>query len=226
MTTMKKLSPKSLTFFASLVGCLAILSIAFTSYASAATERVSFLGNFSNGTTLFSDVYDFSNETVTLYGHDVYPIREAQPPRQRVCETTFIEKSKRVCERQIVDYRNRTRKTCYRESGRTVCETTIVQVPVYKRVCEIVPYVIERNRCRYVSPPPITYLCVNPNGEATNQLRLENFAYSADNGTSWNAIPYISDRLTIENATLLFKLDIPPICSPSYHMNDAIRIVH
>lgn len=180
---------------------LLIVSLFLLNSVLALDEYVTFNGNFNNGTTLYSDVYP--SGIYSVYGTDVYPVIDnTQNQRQKVCTTYFREKRNRVCHTEIINNRRKR-----------ICEIQITQIPYEK--------------CRYYRINPVTIGCLNPNGEYTNQLRLENFKVSLDFGSSWVEVPYsqYGNPSFSVNSPLMFKVDIPIVCSPTYEINKAIRIV-
>lgn len=171
---------------------LVCMSILFISIASAQTQYVSFNGDFQEGSTLFSDSYSF--DFVKLSGKDVYPIRDSSMNKRiKTCTTIYKEKTKRVCQR--IDG---------------------------KRKCSVITYEIPKTTCKYMRQNAVNVSCLNPNGEYTNQLRLENFYYSID-GVNWVQVPY--QTISLYNETnLQFKLIIPDKCSPTYSIDKAIKL--
>lgn len=174
---------------------LLCISIAIAS----TTIDVNFKGKWGEGKTLYTSWYRINN--ATIYGKDVFPVRtENMNKREKVCETIYKEKKKRVCHREEINGRNR-------------------------RVCEIITYQKPYTKCRYIWVTPITIIgCKNKNGVYTNSLLLSNFMYSTD-GIEWLDIPYGGLDITPETGKVRFRLEIPSICSPEYHYNDAITLV-
>lgn len=161
--------------------------------------KVFFNGEWVNGITLYSDTIHISNGYI--FGKDVSPDRSTIT-QERVCETTYKQKTRRVCERVVIN-------------GRT------------KRQCHTEYYQVPKTKCKTVKTP--TY-CLNPNGDYTNSLRLENFKVSFDGGSTWEDIPYKPSRsngyykLIVTNEDVKFKVEIPEMCSPEYLIDDAITI--
>lgn len=158
-----------------------------------ALDNVNFNGNWSPGDTLYSDNLFISDGY--FYGKDVYPIRNCH--KETVCKSYEYHYEK-VClkysdstGRCIKHQKNKIIDGCKRYGTISVCE---------KIGCTA---------------------CMNPNGEYTNQLRLENFQYSLD-GINWNEVPYKNDRIYLENSSIQFRLIIPSECSPEYYFNKAI----
>lgn len=180
-----------------------LVSLSLISIASAEQINITFNGDWANNVSLFSDSIYVNNGFI--FGSDVYPITVPQT-RVQSCVTTYKEKTKRVCEIVVVDGRRR-------------------------RQCHIETYQIPKTVCRWTTSPPVTYACLNPNGEYTNQLRLENFKFSIDNSTTWQPVPYEAThfnnytRMFLNNITAIFRVDIPPVCSPTYEINKSIKII-
>lgn len=163
--------------------------------------NVTFNGEWNNGTTLYSDDIYVKNHSIV--GKDVYPFRMPQN-RTKVCQTTYTTKVKKVCE--ILYFDGKRMRQCHTET-----------------------YQIPKTKCKIVTTPTV-YACLNPNGEYTNQFRLENFKVSLDGGTTWQDIPYAPNffngyyQLIVVGKFVRFKVNIPEICYPSYKINDSIVI--
>lgn len=159
-------------------------------------NNVHFNGDWEPGTTLYSNWVTVSNY---FYGKDAYPIRDStQNQRQKVCTTEYREKRSRVCHYEIINNKKKR-----------ICETEITLIPYQK--------------CKYFIINPVKIGCLNPNGVYTNQLSLYNFYYSFD-GINWNNIPYPNDKISTINSQVIFKVEIPEICSPAYTINSAVYI--
>ena len=183
------------------------LLVSIVGMVLATSEYVIFNGQWGNGTTLFSNMSYFVQ--VNFTGKDAYPIREN-------CTTETVCRSWNY-------YYN---KTCLKYSTRTTNRDGTPRCIKWKREKIITDCKRYRDitRCSRIQNSKI--ICYNPNGEKTNQLRLENFFYTINNtidgGTSWNAVLYTKINLTETNLT--FKVDIPVNCTPTYDINKAIRI--
>jgi hypothetical protein len=156
--------------------------------------NVEFNGNFSNGTTLYSDVYSFDG---FIYGKDAYKL------------ISSIEK-KLVCINSTINYMDRV---CV---NKTVLKKG---VPLIIKSCSFQTKTKNVTTCKNVTIP---IGCLDPSTNVyTNQLRLTNFAYSTDN-LSWYVVPY--NKIPINSSTVYFRVIIPSVCSPKYDMNNAIFI--
>lgn len=165
------------------------------SLITASSEYVVFDGNWENGTTLFSKIYDSGN--YTLFSKSVYPIR----PISRECTTTTICSS----------YNYHYEKECLKYSGSRCILTTTHRV-----IDSCKTY---RNITKCISPK---VGCVNPEtGVYTNQLSLYAYKYSTD-GVNWVQVPF--NILKLDDTQVQFKLDIPNECSPEYYKDKAILI--
>ena len=133
-------------------------------------------------------------ETGFFYGRDVFPVRE------RICENVTEIKQSRVCHQTSMI----TKKFS--------CETT--EVEVTREKCRNAP---AENRTPIACEDPFTHA-------VSNVLRLRNFNYSNDSGITWNPVPYIKNRIEVQNDTLFFRVNIPNLCSPAYHIEKAISI--
>ena len=199
---------------------LIIFTLSITSVVAVNVTYVNFKGNFSNGTILYSDNYFINNGTII--GYDVYPIRKN-------CIIETVNKIKRVCRIQTI-YLNRTKIKCELIENQRNCFIVPYQVPKKVRVCENIQYQIKSTKCNKINITETQIKCQNPNGENTNQLRLENFMYSVNNGTNWSNLSYEPSinnnftKLIKINQTALFKLEIPQTCFPVYNTSQAIKI--
>ncbi len=185
------------------------LMLFFTSlvYVSA-VQYVNFNGDFGNGSTLYSNTYFIQN--FSIYGKDVYPVKNCS--LQNVTST-------RKKSTFVTEYLNRTKTTCRLINHTKNCTSTDYQIPRKVRTFILVPYQRTISVC---DPIPLPIGCENPG--FTNQLSLGNFAMSFDSGATWQNIPYQPNQTLIINSTLLFKLDIPSVCSPVYDINKSIVI--
>lgn len=165
--------------------------------ASAIYEYVRFNGNFTNGTTLYSDWYNFSQ--VEMTGRDAYPIRE------NCTIETICRKYNYITNKTCLNYSNKTER-CIKWKRERV-----------KLGCREYGDII---RCE-----DYPAICYNNKTEIhTNQLALTNFYYST-NGINWTVMPYTA--LIFNNQTnLTFKVIIPNLCRPEYGINKAIRLFY
>ncbi len=182
-----------------------------------------FNGEWQKGTTLYTNWYNITNGS--FYGKNAYPIKTPDMnEREEVCNTTYQEKRKRVCETEITGYKNRTRKICWRENRERVCETTVYQVPIKKRVCYYETYFKPYTKCRYVFVGPrVNISCQNPSG-ISNALYLENFWYKINGGAWNNSMPTKYQKINVVGELVWFRVDIPVNCSPEYDINKNVFI--
>jgi len=199
--------------------------------------NVIFNGNWSNGSTLYSNYYSIINST--LYGRDVYPIKE-NCTSILVCSKYDYTYS-RICLRNYSDickkYAYHYEKQCTRNDSSGRCRS-------YKRVKINDGCIANRtdlfrtykttkvkgdciaNKTETLCRTNFTIGCLDPDtGIYTNQLSLKNFMMSSDNLT-WEDIPYGINQKWINNSNLTFKVHIPSVCSPVYDINNAIFIIH
>lgn len=193
---------------------LLLFSLLLIYPVSAVIHYVPFNGEFKNGTTLFSDSIPVTNSA--LYGYDVYPIRSFN----LICTDTVYLSPKRICEQNLTGYINITRRTCTYSNYIQDCTVRIIQNPVYKTYCHTIYIQKTRTTCRTDTTLPIG--CLNPDGVYTNQLSLSNFRFSNDSGSTWFNVPYGINQIYIKNQTLIFKVEIPALCSPTYNINKSI----
>ncbi len=217
---------------------LCVFAISISMINAASINQVSFNGNFTNGTTLYSNSYDIIN--ASLYGRDVYPIRTNctnqtynVTVKKYSYENQNITKTRNVCHSEI-EYLNKTKTTCRLINHTRNCTTTEYQVQRRHQACKKVEYqfpkriivvtnlTVEKTRVRCDSLPAG---CDNPTHGFTNQLALENFKMSFDGGSNWDDIPYGVNQTWVGNADLSFRVDIPAVCFPSYNVNGAIYFV-
>jgi hypothetical protein len=169
-----------------------ILSISAALSSTTPTE-VTFNGVWANGTTLYSNSFAIGN--YIFNSKDTYPIRVPS-----ACTTTT------VC--SVYNYHYES--NCMRYNSYNKCIMTLKtrvndNCKIYKTVTKCVS-------------PKIG--CENPvTGVYTNQLSLKAYQYSLD-GVNWNVVPY--NKLVVSNSTVIFRLNIPAVCSPEYYMNKAI----
>lgn len=203
-----------------LISFLAIVLL--SSMVMASSTFITFNGNWQNGDTLYSDSISINNSY--LYGNDVYPVRDSsQNIRIKNCTIEYKQSTKNVCSTIIVGYSERTRRTCKSQNNEQICTTETYLVQKNKRVCEKQNISKPYEKCSYITINPIIFGCLNPSGEYTNQLKLENFKYTMD-GIVWKDILYFPNKLKIYNENIIFKLDIPLNCSPEYYYNKAVII--
>lgn len=212
-------------FFSLLAICfLFVLSIVTVSGASYMQQRVEFgKENFAEGITLYSEpIHIYFGK---IWGRDVYPDDSRNiNVREKVCTTEIKKKRVRECRTNTDGFRERKVKRCYTRGNQypTVCETIIKKIPIKsKRICEWKTIDVPKEKCKFVTSNPSPILCINPDGTASNVLKLENFEMSFDNLT-WQDIPYINDKLRIEDETVYFRVNIPEQCSPTYRIDKAI----
>ena len=177
--------------------CLILTTVFMNSVL--ASEYVTF-GEFNNGTNLYSNSYPPGN--YEIYGRDVYPDRATI---DKTCTTEI------TCKKYSYHY-----------------ETTCVKYYPFNDRClvyskkKILDGCIKNKTVTTCKRTQI--MCVNPNGESTNQLSLSNFKMSFD-GITWGNVPYSRDEIPLLiNSSVIFKVDIPDICSPTYKINEAINI--
>lgn len=210
--------------FVFLIFCLLCLSLV---KAYTFTE-VQFNGDWNNGTILTSNWYKVSNGT--FYAKNAYPIREeGMNKRVKVCDTTYLEKSRRVCEKVFTGYKDKTKRICYRQGNKRYCERIVYQVEVYKRQCHIEHYLKPKTKCKYIYLSDYVKIgCMNPSGVYTNALLYENFEYKIYGENIWKPMPTTILGLwevLLNNKWVQFRVIIPEECSPKYDINKAVFIV-
>ncbi len=186
-----------------ILGLLSIIFIISFIKAQPSFINVEFNGNFVNGTTLYSDIYEIDGY---VYGKDVYPIKSSVQSI-KICENKTINVSQNVC----------MNKTIVRTIGGNKMNITIKSCS-YKKVEKTVTI------CKTIRIPIICFN--NITKVYTNQLSLNNFEYSLDNST-WQQVPYFNynySKIYINSTYVLFKVNIPSVCSPEYYINKSIFI--
>jgi hypothetical protein len=172
-----------------------LLSLTFVSATT--KTNVIFNGNFENGTTLYSDWYHITDST--LYGDDAYKIK------RNCTETIVCAKYNYTYERVCIHYARYNSSKCLSWKKIKIQGDCIKNKT--KTVCDILPIG-----------------CLDSSGIYTNQLNLRNFKMSYDNST-WLSIPYGRNQIWIEDSNLIFKVEIPNVCHPTYNINSAIYII-
>lgn len=173
-----------------------ILVTSILTISATSSTPVIFNGAWSNGSTLYSNVLPTGN--YVFNSKDVYPIRAAP-----LCTTTT------TC--SVYNYHYET--TCKLYNNYNRCIFTLKarikdDCKTYKTVTKCVS-------------PKIG--CTNPaTGVYTNQLSLKSFEYSLD-GFNWNVVPY--NKLVVSNSAVVFRVNIPSVCSPEYYINKSISII-
>lgn len=207
--------------------------------ASVSAISPSFNGNFSQGATLFTDSIHIVNSTI--FGKDVYPIKTDCTTKE-VC-SKYAYTYEKVCTRYYSDickrYGYHYERQCIRYDTMGNCRGyKAVKISDgcvsyrndlcsnYKKVKIPGECLAYRTQVLCTGGSPIG--CIDPyTGIYTNQLSLRNFKYSLD-GITWNRIPYnswIDPAINIEEADVIFKVDIPSVCTPSYDINNSIQII-
>ena len=175
------------------------------SFVSATTKtNVIFNGEFQNGTTLYSDWYHITDST--LYGDDAYKIKT------NCVETQVCAKYNYTYNRVCIHYASYNPNKCLSWKRIKIQGDCIKNKT--RTICDILPI-----GC--FNPPTPCF----PNGVYTNQLNLRNFQMSYD-GTNWQSVPYGRYQIWITDSNLIFKVDIPSVCHPTYDVNKAIFIVN
>lgn len=184
------------------------------SLTSGLLQNVIFNGDFQNGTTLYSNITHINNGTI--WGSDVYPDRSTIIS-QKVCSNVTLTYKSPVCETNITNY---TRVVIIRHRYNVTYENITTQRVI--RFCREQTFTKNVSQCKYITS---TIACFNPDGNYTNQLKLQNFEISFDNGSSWKSIPYYPNKISVNETDLLFRVNIPVTCSPAYYINRAIEIL-
>lgn len=213
---------KFVTTFAFLALFATILGV---TSVSASTDLVEFNGVFQEGTTLYSDTIQINGGDI--WGKDAYPDKTGLNERVKVCEIVNKTKKTRVCTTNEAGYVNKTKRVCSRAGyfEPIVCEDVVYQQKTKaKRICETVEIQVPKEVCHWERNNPAIIACRNPNGEYTNQLRLENFGVSFDAGSSWQPVPYYGGRLEVGTVDALFRVIVPSECSPTYKIDKAIYV--
>jgi len=207
-----------------------------------------FNGNFVPGTTLYTSTINVVNSQ--LYGRDVYPTKEN--PTQESCHVEYynitkrvryydnimVDKTKRVCHYEYVEI-TKTKRVCSSVNHQRICNNVEYLSTKRERVCELESYQVSKRISLYRNEieqkskticdsniPNLPIGCLDPiTGVYTNQLSLSNFKMSINNGP-WQNVPYGINQMHISNANIVFKVDIPSVCSPTYDINKAIYIVN
>ena len=125
---------------------------------------------------------------------------------------------------EIVGYKDRTKRICHKEGRKRICEKITYQIPKRKRVCHYETYLKPYTKCRYIYiSQKVTIGCLNPNGDYTNSLYLENFEYQIK-GESWKKLVPEPEKINIEKKKVRFRVTIPDVCNPKYDLDSAVVI--
>jgi hypothetical protein len=177
---------------------LPILITLFLATLVLADKPVVFNGDFKEGATLYSNVYQGVSDII---GKDAYPIRAS---------TKFC-----TSEQKCVTYAYHYDKICLGWNSRNKCiNWKSIKVndgcSKYKTV----------QTCTSTYSYPA--MCYNPSGTTSNKLELAgNFFYSTD-GINW--IPMTYGNIYLDNKDIRFMVNIPNNCKPNYNINNIIFI--